>query len=139
MSKAKWRDPGMKRVRLLLWRLFVRTPLKVEIGEWVERGAARHCGLSWPEYCQMREQHADLWRRYAEKRAQAKADGGWRPQPPQLAYWRYIKAKQEAHWRKPRPRFTEWAMRKLLRQRGYKQAWRRNRVVDRISVRFLGL
>src|SRR5438093_806859 len=74
---------GMRRVRLLVWFLFRQTPLIVEVAEWVERGAARHCKLSWEEYCELKAACPELWRRGAEKRERAKLCG-WPKQPPQL-------------------------------------------------------
>lgn len=138
-KKAKWRDPGMRRVRLLLWKLFNRTPLDVPIEEWVERDVTRRCRLPWQEYLNLKQAHPDLWRQAAERREAAKRNGGFPPQPPQLAFSRKFIAKSKAKWRKSRPRFNAWAARQLARERGYKQAWRRRRVVDRLFLRLLGL
>jgi hypothetical protein len=131
--------PGMRRVRLLLWKLFCKTPLKIDIEEWVERGAARHCKITWDDYCRLKAAHPDLWQRWADKRAKAKAVGHFPKQPWQLRAYRLREAPRRAKVRKPRPRFTEWAAKKLMRQRTYKSAWRRNLVLDRLMLRVIGL
>jgi hypothetical protein len=134
-----YRAPGMRRVRLLVWKLYYQTPLKIKIAEWVERGAARHCKMSWEEYCRLKAAHPDLWQRWAEKRKRAVAVGHFPPQPWQLRKHRMLQAPMKAKIRKPRHRFYEWAGKKLVRQRGYKYPGLRKRVVDRLFLRLIGL
>lgn len=130
--------PGMRRVRLLVWALYYRTPLDIEIGEWVERGAARRCKLTWEQYCELKRNHPEEWQRAEARRKVAKANGGFAPQPPQFQVYRKLIAKQKRLLRKPRPRFTEWAGKKLVRARGYKRKWLRERVTDRLFHRLVG-
>src|SRR5215813_5804166 len=59
-SKSRWAEPGMRRVRLLLWHLFQRTPLREEIGLLHEFAAARHCGIAWEDYSALKARHPDL-------------------------------------------------------------------------------
>ena len=126
----------MRRVRLLVWLVFRQTPLDIPIEEWVERGAARNCKMSWEEYCALKAAHPDLWRRSAEKRERAKREG-WPKQPPQLRHAREVLAPRRAFSRKRRPRFTDWAMRKFWAQRQYKRRWLRDCVLDRLIRRGL--
>jgi hypothetical protein len=125
-------------VKLLVWKLFYGTPLKVPIEEWVERGVARQCRFTWAEYCDLKQRYPELWQRWAEKRAKAQLAGRFPRQPPALRFYRKHEAKRRAHWRKERPRFHEWAGKKLLRQRTYKSKWKRHRVLDRLIVRLAG-
>ncbi len=124
---------------MLLWQLFNQTPLGIDIQEWVERDAARRCKVGWDEYRRLKAAYPDFWQRGAEKRAKAKLTGGFPPQPWQLRLYRHTEAKQRAVFRKDRPRFTEWAMKKLLRQRTYKRPWRRNMVLNRLIMRMMGV
>ena len=135
----EYHAPGMRRVRLLLWKLYCKTPLEIDITECVERGAARQCKMTWEEYCRLKAAHPDLWQRHAEKRAKAKVDGRFPPQPWQLRAHRLVEAPRRAKIRRPRPRFNEWAAKKLMRQRGYKHIGLRNRVLDRLIARLVGL
>ena len=52
----------------MLWKLYYGTPLNINIEEWVERGVARKCKLSWDDYRRLKAVHPDLWQRWAEKR-----------------------------------------------------------------------
>ena len=128
-----------RRVRLLLWKLFYGTPLTAVIDETVERDVARHCKVAWADYCRLKATFPELWQRGAVKRAAAQKAGGVPLQPRHLLYWRKCVAKRRALARKERPRFTQWAAKKLIRQRGYKRAWLRNQVLDRLMDRLLGL
>jgi hypothetical protein len=96
MKTQDYHAPGMRRVRLLLWKLFCRTPLDIEIQEWVERGVARQCKLTWAEYSRLKAAHPDLWQRWAEKRSKAKAEGGFPEQPWQLRLHRLREAPRRA-------------------------------------------
>ncbi|MFN0017412.1 MAG: hypothetical protein ACKVP0_04075 [Pirellulaceae bacterium] len=138
MSKAKQKDPGMRRVRLIIWALYHQTPLDVEIQEWVERGVASRCKLSWEQYCEMKRIHAEMWIAGAERRRKAKVAGGFPPQPWQLRLHRKKMAKLKRRLKKPRPRLIEWAGKKLMRARGYKRRWLRERVTDRLLMRMAG-
>jgi hypothetical protein len=129
----------MRRVRLLLWKLYCKTPLEIDITEREERGAARQCNMTWEEYCRLKAAHPDIWQRHAEKRAKAKVAGCFPPQPWQLRAHRLVEAPRRAKIRRPRPRFNQWATRKLMRQRGYKRAGLRNRVLDRLIARLVGM
>jgi len=137
MSNSKWHAPGMKRVRLMAWLLFYRTPLNIPIEEWVERGVARRCRFSWEEYCALKQAHPEIWERYAMKREEAVKRGHFAPQPPHLRRWRREGAKRRAALKKARPRFSEWAAKQLLRQRSYKQQWRRHLVLNHLLIRLL--
>jgi hypothetical protein len=130
--------PG-RRIGLLLWNIFNRTPLDREIDEQAERDGAAHCKMSWPDYLALKAGHPDLWQKAARKRSEAKARGYFLPQPWQLMYHRKINAPARAKRCRNRPRFAEWAAKKLLRQRTYKQAWRRGKVLDRLMTRVMGL
>jgi len=129
---GKWRDPGMRRVRLCFWHLFRNTPLKHIIDESAERAAAAHCKVSWEHYLAWKRDHAELWGRCAAKRVRAIRRGAWPEQPWQLRAARVHLVPQRAKRRKERPRFVEWGFGQLQRQRGYKQAWRRHQLLDRI-------
>jgi len=135
---SNYRDPGMRRVRLLLWRLYYRTPLEREIGEAEERIAAVHCRLPWDDYTTLKARHIDLWKDYADRRAQAKKAGGFRPMPPQFRRYRDRVAAARAKMRRARPRLSEWAAKKLLAQRRFKRVWLRHRVLDRLLARMTG-
>ncbi len=139
MSESNKQDKGNRRVRLLLWKLYYQTPLNINVEEWVERGAALSCKLTWPEYCELKARYPALWQRWANKRSRAQQAGKLPLQPPQLRRYRRSGAKQRAFWRKQRPRFAQWAANKLARQRTYKKRWRRHLVLDRLLVRSVGL
>ncbi len=128
----------MRRVRLLLWHLFRRTPLEKAIDETIERSSAAHCKLEWTEYLRLKTEHAELWERAALKRQWA-ARHGWPEQPWWLKDWRLRQAPRLARMKHERPRFTEWAARKYLRARNYKQQWLKDMVHDRIMTRMCGM
>lgn len=138
MTDAERLATGMRRVRLLLWQLFNRTPLEIEIEEWVERAAARHCRLTWEQYLAYKAKYPELWQQAEARRLIAKARGRFAAQPPQLRRYRKQLAKQKRVFRKARPRFNEWASKKLVRARQYKRTWLRQRVTDRLYTRLLG-
>jgi hypothetical protein len=73
----------MRRVRLLVWKLFRGTPLDLRIDQNAEMDAAAAIGVTWDQYLDLRRQHPDLWAKWAAKRELAKVNG-WPPQPPQL-------------------------------------------------------
>jgi hypothetical protein len=131
--------PGMRRVRLVLWMIYNRTPLHQVIDEQAERAGAVKCKLAWPDYLALKAAHPDLWLRAAGKRAKAQSAGRFPPQPHQLWRWRTIHAGPRAKRRRERPLLTEWAARKLLRQRTYKATWKRHMVLNRLILRMLGL
>jgi len=131
--------PGMRRVRLLLWKLYNGTPLRVGIDEEVERTVASACKLDWATYCRLKQTYSDLWQKAAAKRERAQAVGHFPQQPWQLRRYRKVLAPARATVRKERPRFAEWAAKKLARSRRYKQEWRRREVVDRLFARLIGL
>jgi len=138
MKRNKFTQPGMRRVRMLLWKLYYQTPLDVQIEECVERGVSEKCKLTWEEYCALKAGHPDLWQRAIEKRALAVKNGRFPPQPPQLRRYRKVEAAKKKVMQRERPRFVEWAGRKMIKARHYKRTWLRQRVTDRILSRLLG-
>jgi hypothetical protein len=82
MTDAERLATGMRRVRLLLWQLFNRTPLDIDIEEWVERAAARHCRLTWEQYLAYKAKYPELWQQAEARRLIAKARGRFAAQPP---------------------------------------------------------
>ena len=135
----KYREPGMRRVRLVLWFLFNRTPLELPIDESAERAAAKHCKMSWDLYLAYRARYPELWAHRANRREEAKRMGSFPQMPVQFLRYRKITAPARSSMRKPRPRFTEWAGRKLLASREYKRPWLRQRIQDRLFARLLGM
>jgi hypothetical protein len=94
LPRPRWRAPGMRQLRLLVWSLYRQTPLNQPINRNAERRAATKCKLTWEKYLMLRAKHSDLWQRWALKREKAKTHG-WPPQPEQLRRYRKIKAPQE--------------------------------------------
>ena len=129
----------MRRLRLLLWKLYQATPLTVRIEESVERDVARRCKMPWEDYLRLKTAYPCLWERYALKREKALAVGHFPRQPAQLRRWRKVGAKHRAVITRERPRFTEWALKKLMRQRKYKYKGLRERVLNRLMLRLIGL
>ena len=138
-SQINWAAPGMRRIKLLCWALFNKTPLDQPIDEPAERAAAKRVRMSWETFCRLKTEHPEVWRRYNARRKRAKMEGGFKPQPWQLRFQRHIKAPARAKIRKKRPRFNEWAARKLVRSREYKSQWRRKLVIDRLFNRLIGM
>ncbi len=134
----KFRLPGMRRVRLLLWQLYYRTPLSIDIDEGIERKVAGHCKLGWEDYLKLKTEHPELWQRAVEKRGKAKLAGSFPPQPWQLQVYRKLHAKRKKLLSKERPRFFEWAGKKLIASRKYKRQWLRKKVLNRVEARLLG-
>jgi hypothetical protein len=139
MTKQEYHASGMRRTRLLLWAIYNRTPLDQVIDDQVERDGAARCKLAWPEYLSLKAAHPDLWLKATEKRQRAVALGRFPPQPWQLREHRSLYAPRRAKVRSERPRFTEWAAKKLIRERSYKRPGLRRRVVDRLFLRVIGL
>ncbi len=79
-----------RRVRLLLWRLFNKTPLDQPIDEQAEQIAAKAVKMDWATYKRLKAQHPELWAKAEAKRAKAVATGSFPPYPPQLARARQV-------------------------------------------------
>lgn len=137
-SRIDWSAPGMRRLKLLLWALYNRTPLDRPINEVAEREAARRVRMAWDTYCRHKAAHPELWAHFAALRERARANGGFRPQPAHLRRHRNGEAVRRARMRKDRPRFAEWAARKLLKARDYRSPHKRHRVLNRLTARLLG-
>ncbi len=133
-SATGWNTPGMRRVRLLLWHLFRKTPLHLPIDEAAEQTAAAHCKMNWDDYLRIKREHRELWWRSARKRIEAIRRGSWPEQPAQLRRARKVLAPRRALWKRPRHKFGEWAAKALLRQRSYTQDWRRQQVLDQLLM-----
>lgn len=138
MKTQDYHAPGMRRLRLVLWTIYNRTPLDQAIDEQTERAGAAKCKLSWPEYLVLKAAHPDLWLRAVEKRKRAVALGRFPAQPWQLREYRKTEAPRKALHRKERPRFVEWAGKKIIRERRFKYPGLRRRVVDRLFLRLIG-
>jgi hypothetical protein len=93
-TPPRWRAPGMRQLRLLVWKLYRGTSLDQPIDRNAEEQAATKCKLSWDDYLTLKVRHPDLWQRWALKREKAKTHG-WPPQPEQLRRYRKSKAPQE--------------------------------------------
>lgn len=98
-KRTRFNDPGMRRVRLLLWRLYYKTPLDQVIDEAAEREAARTCKLSWEQYGELKAKYPDQWAKWEAKRAKAVREGGFPPQPPQFRRYRKVDASREKKYR----------------------------------------
>jgi hypothetical protein len=127
----------MRRVRLLVWKLYYRTPLGVRITEDIERSVATACNVSWFDYCVLKSFHAELWQRYALKRHRAEEIGYFPTQPKQLATWRNKGAKEKAAAKKDRRRMLRWASREMEKSSHYKQNWRKGAVLIRVLGAFM--
>ncbi|MBL9169736.1 MAG: hypothetical protein JNN07_18490 [Verrucomicrobiales bacterium] len=79
-----------RRVRLLLWRLFNKTPLALPIDTKAEQDAARAVRMDWETYERLKAQHPELWAKAEAKRTKAVATGSFPPYPPQLARARQV-------------------------------------------------
>ncbi|MBM3846791.1 MAG: hypothetical protein FJ405_10985 [Verrucomicrobia bacterium] len=85
---VKYRTPGMRRTRLLVWEIFNRTPLHAQVTLDLELSAARHCKLSPEQYFNLKAQHPRLWANATIRRQRAVEAGQFPPQPAQLKRWR---------------------------------------------------
>jgi division protein CdvB (Snf7/Vps24/ESCRT-III family) len=78
----------MRRVRLLLWQLFNKTPLNLEIDEVAERAAAHAVRLAWEDYERLKAENLECWDKASKRRQLAKASGGFPAQPSRLKDYR---------------------------------------------------
>jgi hypothetical protein len=138
-KRAGFNSPGMRRVRLMFWHLFRKTPLRRRIDEAAERLAAEHCGMSWEEYQTIKREQWALWWRSAAKRERARRTGRWPNQPLQLRRHRKVTAPGRARLTKDKPRFSEWAFRELERCQRCEDTGRKERILNRVLKNYVPL
>ena len=82
-KRRRWDDPGMHRVRLLVWKLYRGTLLNRPIDQNPEMDAAAAMGSTWDQYLEFPRKHPGLSTKAAAKRELAKVSE-WRLQSAQL-------------------------------------------------------
>ena len=140
--RIDWQAPGMRRIKLLCWALFNKTPLDQPIDEAAERAAAKRVKMRWERYLELKAAHPEVWRYYTDRRKRAQAEGGFKPQPVQFLRQRKVEAPRKARMarRGQSETYGEWLHREYRRYARMKLgSSRKARLGNMLLARMLGL